>query len=99
MLKKLGVTEIFLPKIYPSSLRFRSADVDYSEDQYLTIPSDELAILNQVDWYKASNREAWDIANKYFDVVFFIALYPEIFKNVTKYFKGALIWRWNQSAS
>jgi len=92
MLKKIGITEIFLPKKIPVAINFRSADIDYSEDKNLTIPAEELAILNQVNWYEDVPDAAWKIANKYFDVVFFIAHSLSIFKNIKK-FNGALIWR------
>jgi len=93
MMKKIGIAEIFLPKKYPQSISFRSADVDYTEDEHLTIPRHELCILNSTDWYKEPNREAWDIANKYFDVLFFIAQSPEFLKSLSSHFKGAVIWR------
>ena len=52
MLKSIGITEIFLPKIIPADHNFRSASVDFSEDGNLTIPADDLAILNGADWYR-----------------------------------------------
>lgn len=92
MLKKIGISEIFLPKIYPSSISFRSADVDDSEDKNLTIPADDLAVLNQTNWYEEVPKSVWNIANRYFDGLFFIAHSRTAFKNV-RHFNGAIIWR------
>src|ERR1700750_1233768 len=79
MLKSIGIREIFLPKIIPADHNFRSGSVDFSEDKNLTIPPDHLAILNSVDWYGEPSPEAWDIANRYFDVAFFIVHRLEAF--------------------
>src|ERR1700712_1909782 len=91
MLKKIGFNEIFLPKVYPQEVTFRSADIDYSEDAHLTIPEDALAILNQTNWYTAVPAKTWQIANKYFDILFFIGHDPIIFKSIANNFKGAAI--------
>ncbi len=93
MLKRIGIEEIFLPKIFPHDLSFRSASVDYSEDGNLSIPEDELAILNAQDWYGRPTKEAWSIANRYFSVIFFIFFKPEIFESIANNFTGSAIWR------
>lgn len=93
MLKSIGVKGVFTPKNYPQLPSFRSASVTYSEDQGLDIPGAELKILNDQDWYGAPTIEAWDIANKYFDVAFFIVNKPEIVRNISSNFKGAVLWR------
>lgn len=93
MLKRLGFNEIFLPKSYPCDIRFRSASVDYTEDQYLTIPEHELAILNAQDWYSGPSREAWGIANKYFQILFFILHDQDLLRSISRNFKGVAIWR------
>jgi glycosyltransferase involved in cell wall biosynthesis len=93
MLKSIGVKEIFLPKIVPDDHNFRSASVDFSEDQNLTIPADDLAILNAADWYREPGVDAWRVANKYFDVAFFILHRLELLRSVTRNFSGAAIWR------
>lgn len=92
MLKKLGFTEIFLPKIVSDPLFHRSASIDSSEDANLSIPPDDLAILNAVDWYDNPTQDAVEIANKYFDVAFFIGTGPTV-RALTHYFKGILIYR------
>ena len=93
MLKKIGISEIFLPKIYPNQTSFRSANVDWSEDKNLTIPAKDLELLNSINWYQDESRTAWQVANHYFDVCFFIFHDPATLKCASKYFEGALLWR------
>ncbi|HBB5019115.1 TPA: hypothetical protein KBP40_004068, partial [Escherichia coli] len=93
MLKACGVDEIFLPKSFPADPTFRSASIDWSEDENLTIPKEDLDILNACDWYTGATPEAWKIANKWFDVVFFIAYDARLIINLTKYFHGIIIYR------
>ena len=38
MLKRIGFSEVFLPKKTPADISFRSGSVEFSEDQHLTIP-------------------------------------------------------------
>ena len=73
MLKQAGIDEIYLPKIVPSSFMYRSASVDYSEDKNLSIPEEDLKKLNEFDWYEGITPEAIELANKYFQMAFFIA--------------------------
>ena len=89
MLKRAGVQEIFLPKKIPADPSFRTASLDWSEDQHLTIPNDDLTFLNNADWYYDPGTEAWQIANKHFDVAFFILLRTELFKSMSRHFEGA----------
>ena len=93
MLKSIGIKEIFLPKIIPPDHNFRSASVDFSEDGNLTIQGDDLAILNGADWYREPGTDAWKIANKYFDVAFFIVHSIEMLASITRHFAGTAIWR------
>jgi glycosyltransferase involved in cell wall biosynthesis len=93
MLKACGVDEIFLPKSFPADPTFRSASIDWSEDENLTIPKEDLDILNACDWYTGATPEAWKIANKWFDKVFFIAYHPQLIINITKYYQGIAIYR------
>ncbi|TPI56817.1 MULTISPECIES: glycosytransferase [unclassified Mesorhizobium] len=92
MLRELGY-EVFTPKIYPDDANFRSASVDYSEDKNLTIPPDDLAVLNKADWYRGAPRKAWEIANKYFDIMFCIVFDPKGFEIAARRFQGAMLWR------
>ena len=94
MLKSIGINEIFLPKSFPMDPDFRSASIDWSEDQFLTIPKEDLDELNAVDWYTGGTRNAWEIASRHFDACFFIVLYDTaILKLASKHFKGALLLR------
>lgn len=93
MLKRIGVQEVFLPKRIPADPAFRSASIDWSEDRHLTIPADDLAVLNAVDWYDDPGREAWEIASRHFDAAFFILLKTAFFQSMTRHFDGAKIWR------
>jgi glycosyltransferase involved in cell wall biosynthesis len=93
MLNAIGVKEIFLPKSFPNDPGFRSASIDWSEDKNLSIPGDDLAVLNSADWYGGANALAWKVANKYFDVVFIILYNPSVLENASKYFRGIVLWR------
>jgi glycosyltransferase involved in cell wall biosynthesis len=93
MLKQVGINEIFLPKKYQPDIEFRSASVSWEEDANLTIPAEDLAVLNEQDWYCSPSRQAWDIANRHFDVLFFIFYKPEILTSIANNFKGAALWR------
>lgn len=92
ILRELGY-EVFTPKIYPNDANFRSASVDYSEDSNLTVPEDDLSILNNSDWYAGPDRRAWEIANKYFDMAFFILFDPKGVETMCRRFNGELLWR------
>lgn len=93
MLKAVGISEIFLPKSFPQEIGFRSATVDYSEDANLTIPLEDLEVLNAQNWYVSPTKEAWGIANKHFDVCFFICHSTGFMNEVSRSFEGAAIWR------
>jgi glycosyltransferase involved in cell wall biosynthesis len=93
MMKSIGINEFFLPKILPQDVGFRSASVDYSEDKNLSIPQADLDVLNAQNWYENPSAEAWDIANKYFDVCFFICHSIGFLAEISRCFKGAAIWR------
>lgn len=93
MLKRIGFNEIFLPKRMPADISFRSGSVDFSEDEHLTIPTADLAVLNEVNWYGRVPAHIWDVANRHFNILFFIAHDPAIFASVADHFEGAAIWR------
>jgi glycosyltransferase involved in cell wall biosynthesis len=92
MLKRIGFSEIFLPKVMPPSF-FRSGSVDFSEDASLTIPAKDLAAMNAVNWYGRVRPAIWDLANRHFRVLFFIAHDPTFFANVADNFQGTVVWR------
>ncbi len=93
MLKQLGFNEIFLPKIIPADPSFRSASIDYSLDADLNIPAEDLAILNAQNWYEKPSKKAWEIANKHFDILFFILHHSEFMQNITSHWHGLALWR------
>ncbi|XTZ37600.1 hypothetical protein ACQYRI_16760 [Salmonella enterica] len=93
MLKACGFDEVFLPKSFPTDIAFSSASVDWSEDHYLTIPTDDLTILNETDWYSGGCTLAWEIANKWFDAIFFIVYDEKLIKNIAYNFNGICLWR------
>lgn len=93
MLKQVGIDEIFLPKRYPNDPGFRSASVDWSEDAHLSIPAEDLALLNAADWYAGASLQAWEVANRHFDVLFFIVADTRLLPQIAKRFNGLAIWR------
>lgn len=93
MMKRLGIREIFLPKRYPNEPNFRSASVDFSEDEHLTLSPGELDVLNASDWYGAPEKEAWQVANRHFDILFFLLHDPDLVGSIVRNFKGAVVLR------
>ncbi len=92
MLKRIGFSEIFLPKSFPQDIGFRSASIDFSEDDSLSIPASDLAVLNQTDWYSEQSRDVWDLANRYFDLLFCM-MRPSVMRGISMRFRGAAILR------
>jgi len=93
MLKRVGYSEIFLPKVIPNDPMFRSANITFEEDAKLTIPKDELDIINKVNWYSPDDLQAWDIANRHFSAIFCIAHSPGALRRYCRHFTGLVIWR------
>ncbi len=93
MLKRCGVSQIYLPKHIPNDISFRSGSVIYDEDEGLDIPSHELEMLNAIDWYAGASSEAWCIANKYFDVAFVVLRDDALFADAARNFKGLILCR------
>lgn len=91
-LNSLGVSEIFMPKSFPYDEGNLSANVDYSFDQTLSVRENELAVLNNQDWYSNPSEEAWEIANRYFDVAI-IGFFPAQIRAAVRNFKGAIVLR------
>lgn len=90
--ESLGIAEVFTPKKFPFDEGNLSANVDYSLDVGLSISKDELDILNEQDWYSSPSAQAWDIANRHFDVAV-IGFFPEQLKSAVREFKGAIVLR------
>jgi len=92
MLKRIGFRENFLPKSFPQDIHFRSASIDFSEDATLSIPASDLAVLNETNWYSEPSRDAWDTANRHFDLLFFM-MWPPLLRSLSDHFRGAAIMR------
>lgn len=92
ILRQLGY-EVFTPKSYPNDANFRSASTDFSEDGNLTIPAGALEVMNKADWYAGANNAAWEVANAYFDMAFFILFNVRGVEVLCRKFKGELLWR------
>lgn len=88
----IGINEVFTPKKFPYDEGNLSANVDFSLDSNLTIPKRDLDLLNSQDWYGSPSPEAWEIANRYFDVAF-VAFFPDQMKSAVRNFKGAIVLR------
>jgi glycosyltransferase involved in cell wall biosynthesis len=93
MLKRIGFREIYLPKVIPQDVGFRSADIDHSEDAHLTIDPGLLTRMNEVNWYKPVPPELWAEVSAHFDVCFFIGYDPKAVALLLEHFAGAAIWR------
>lgn len=88
----LGIHEIFTPKSFPYDEGNLSASVDESLDASLTIPPEDLSILNAQNWYESPSDEAWKIANQHFDVAI-IGAFPRQIASVVRHFQGAIVLR------
>src|SRR5258707_9576517 len=89
----MGFCDIFLPKLFPQEISFRSGSVDVSEDPNLSIPAADLAALNAANWYEDPGRDAWDVANRHFDVLFFALYNPLFVCSMARHFRGAAVLR------
>lgn len=92
MLRSIGVEEIFTPKIIPADPSFRSASISHQDDHNLTIPEEDLNVLNGVNWYESAQHSDWKLASKYFDICFVILHDISTFK-AFQYFDGIVLWR------
>jgi glycosyltransferase involved in cell wall biosynthesis len=89
-MEKLGIKEIFLPKSYPYDEGNLSASVDYSKDADLNVPATDVRILNQQNWYESPSQEAWEIANRHFDVLF-LGFFPNQIRSALINFRGIIV--------
>lgn len=90
--RALGIEEVYTPKRFPYDEGNLSANVDFSLDANLSIPKVELDVLNAQDWYGSPSAEAWEIANRYFDVAV-VGFFPEQLKSAVRNFKGSVVLR------
>lgn len=91
-LKALGINEVFAPKSFPYDEGNLSANIDASLDESLSISNEDLQVLNEQDWYASPSPDAWDVANRCFDVAV-VGFFPEQLSSAVRNFKGAIILR------
>ena len=92
LIRHLGF-EIFVPKVIPENEANRSASVDYSYDATLTIPTADLEILNEQDYYNQPLGERQiELLNRHFDIAI-IAFFPVIVDQFARFFRGKLLLR------
>jgi len=91
LLESLGY-EVFLPKVFPYDEGNLSASIDYSWDAGLSIPSEDLEILNRYDFYSGLSPEVAEIANRHFDIAFF-GFFPAQLAGLVRQFKNVCVMR------
>lgn len=92
LLQRLGC-EVFVPKILPQGLDSRTAAVTREYDQSLSIPEDDLEVLNGADFYsRPLTRQVRELLNKHFDLMFVPYVFPG-FYYLVRAFKGKVVIR------
>jgi hypothetical protein len=85
--------EVFIPKIIPNDVGFRSGVVDFSYDKHLTIPDHVLKVLNEADLYTQEwSDEVVGYMNQYFSAAFIMPV-PIHLKSGLQRFTGAILLR------
>lgn len=84
ILRQLGY-EVYIPKIPPFDV---SISVDWESDELLSVPKEDLDILNNVNYYtERIPTEAMEIMNKYFQMAIF-GVFIEPLKSIVSEFTG-----------
>jgi hypothetical protein len=92
LLRSMGF-EVFVPKIIPKTVEFRSGVVDFSFDESLTIPDHALRVLNSCRFYQRSwPRDVVFYMNRYFGTAFVMPI-EEQFREIVTSFEGNLLMR------
>lgn len=91
-LRALGITEIYNPKRFPYDEGNLSASIDESLDATLTIPPEDLRLLNEQNWYETPSAQAWEVANRHFRIAV-IGFFPRQIEACVKHFKGSIVLR------
>ncbi|WP_406237165.1 hypothetical protein ACF3NX_07480 [Acetobacter orientalis] len=89
LLESLGY-EVYLPKIFPYDEGNLSASIDYSRDDKLSIPKEDLDALNRHDFYSGMTPEIGEIASKYFDVALF-GFFPDQLAGLIRHFRNTIV--------
>jgi glycosyltransferase involved in cell wall biosynthesis len=85
--------EVYIPKLFPPTLEFRSLTITYDYDSKLTIPQDALELLNNFDFYSTKITPGIrNIMNTFFSVVI-VNTPPFIFSQIIRNFNGIIILR------
>lgn len=91
LIRRLGF-EVYTPKVIPTT-NFRSAAIDFSYDETLTIPAQALATLNEFNFYESEwTPEIVTLLNRYFGTVFVIPHALQVAEAVAK-FEGQIVFR------
>ena len=91
-LRALGITEVYCPKRFPYDEANLSASVDATLDATLTIPEQDLQVLNRQNWYESPSEEAWAIANRHFKIAI-VGFFPRQIEACVRHFKGSMVLR------
>ena len=92
LLLKMGF-EVFVPKIIPKTIGFRSGAVDFSFDESLTIPEHALKVLNSCFFYEGNwPRDVVFYVNRYFASAFVMPI-EHVFRESVLNFEGNLLLR------
>lgn len=89
LLVKMGY-EVYCPKSFDYEIGDFSCTITYEYDDTLTIPKDVLRKLNQANFYTDVDTGIMDLVNKYFDIVFCMALTPVLDFYIT-HFSGVVV--------
>lgn len=85
--------EVFVPKVLPVGPNGRTATVTDAYDSSLTIPADDLAYLNTVNFYDAAlSRRTAETINRHFDVAIAASIYPGLYY-LLRCFSGTIFMR------
>lgn len=85
--------EVFTPKIYSFEFGDLSASVTWKYDSSLSIPHDDLKILNETDFYSDAGLDhVTETVNRYFDIAIFGTVVQQV-KWLTRSFRGILLFQ------
>ena len=92
-LRSLGC-EVWTQKAFPALSGYRSCHADFRWDEHLTIPADELALLNGFDFYTTViSEDVAGILNNRFELVAVDGNSPLKTREVLRHFKGPVLFR------
>ena len=85
--------ELFVPKVMPRDEGNVSATVEHCYDFTLTIPNDDLEILNRQDYYNQPLGERQiDLLNRHFDAAI-IGFFPVMLDQFVRFYRGKVLLR------